>query len=223
MSDSTMTKIDLFFEDPAVYHAPPRSYSVLYLLRRDISVCLGIDPDSDNPIAFQALWPGTMAILAGIDLLGKFLVGNDNFRKSRKRFKNFIESKYFQVVSQTDAEIIYQLRNSLLHSFGLYSEDGKGNVYRFTLIPKQGPLVQRLGDNYLVDVRTLHSQFETAIENYRADLKKDLSLQECFNAMFPKYGVVYIHTILNFSSTLDLTVGSDIVEGFPYEYASGCD
>ncbi|MBM4467238.1 MAG: hypothetical protein FJ014_17070 [Chloroflexi bacterium] len=192
MNDPTMTNIDLFFEDPAIYHAPPRSYSVLYLLRRDISVCLGIDPNSGNPINFQALLPGAMAILAGIDLLGKFLAGNDNIGEVGKRFKDFV-SKYLQAVSPTDATILYQLRNSLLHSFGLYSEDRKGNVYKFTLSATQRPLVQPLGsDNYLVDVRTLRSQFETGIANYQADLKSDLSLQTCFNAMFSKYGAVCI-------------------------------
>ncbi len=193
MDNSTMTKIDLFFEDPAILRRPPGRYSVLYLLRRDINTCMGIDPDRPN---CQALWPGAMAIFAGIDLLGKFLAGDDSFRsgKSSTRFKNFVRT-YFQAVSQENAAIIYQLRNSLLHSFGLYSMDSQGNEYIFTLIDSQtqGPLVRDLGSgHYLVDIRTLHNLFETAITNYEADLKKDSSLQDNFAAMFPKYGVVDI-------------------------------
>ena len=67
MNKITSSNIELFFEDPL---APPRPrptfYGVLYLLRRDIITCF-------NNVAE---WPGIMAILAGIDLLGKFYVGS---------------------------------------------------------------------------------------------------------------------------------------------------
>ncbi len=77
-----------------------------------------------------------MGICAGIDLLGKFFVGNDDKGGVGKRFRNFLIT-YFSV-PQNDAETLYQLRNSLLHSFGLYSEvtDKAGKVvqiYKFVL------------------------------------------------------------------------------------------
>jgi hypothetical protein len=121
MSDPTMTNIALFFEDHETYPPPPREYSVLYFLRRDIRTCMRTNPDT-----YPALFVAAMVIFAGIDLLGKFLAGDDSFErgKSRERFENFFK-EYFQTVSQDDAEIIYQLRNALMHSFGLYSRADK--------------------------------------------------------------------------------------------------
>jgi len=191
ISNSFTADVNLFFENPAVYHTPPRRYSVLYLLRRDISTCMGVDPSSGKPIGFQALFPAAMAVLAGIDLLGKFLAGSDKPREVGSRFRRFI-ARYFRDISPADAEVIYQLRNALLHSFGLYSES-KGKVYRFILVIAGKSLVQSLGnDTYLVDIRVLYDKFETAIASYRADLAADGMLQSHFSTMFPKYGVLYI-------------------------------
>jgi hypothetical protein len=184
-------KLELFFENPAIHRTPPGQFSVLYLLRRDIKTCLGINPNTGSRIGSQALWPGAMAVLAGIDLLGKFLAGNDNYRGVGKRFTAFLD-EYFQPLSSDDSRAIYQLRNALLHSFGLYSE-AKDQVYKFALVPAHQPLVQRReGDKYLVDVLTLHSRFESAITCYETDLRRSTSLQAHFNAMFPKYGSIYI-------------------------------
>jgi hypothetical protein len=64
-----------------------------------------------------------MAICAGIDLLGKFFAGNDTTGKVESRFRKFSQ-KYFHL-SKKQAITVFQLRNSLLHSFGLYSEKSK--------------------------------------------------------------------------------------------------
>lgn len=192
MGDLT-TKIRLFFEDPAIYHPPSRYYSVLYLLRRDIKTCLGINPNTGAATGSRALWPGAMAILAGIDLLGKFFAGSDDTGKGKvgKRFRGFL-TQYFKPISKEDAATIYQLRNSLLHSFGLYSRT-KDREYKFVLSAENQPLVQCLAnDNYLIDILTLHSKFESSIEAYRAKLVSDDTLQGKFAAMFPNYGSVVI-------------------------------
>jgi hypothetical protein len=63
----------LFFEDPT-YRKPPGEYGILYLLRRDINLCLENEKDPDLGIA---QFPGAMAIMAGIDLLAKFYKGDD--------------------------------------------------------------------------------------------------------------------------------------------------
>ena len=98
----------LFFEDPTVNRSPPGDYGILYLLRRDITRCMD----------YSILWPAAMAIMAGIDLLAKFETGDDSLGRVAGRFKAFIK-QYF-AINTSDAETIYQLRNSLLHSFGLY-------------------------------------------------------------------------------------------------------
>ncbi len=113
-----MADIDMFFMSPSIAPRRHGTFSQLYLLRRDISACF----------CASILWPGVMAICAGIDLLGKFLAGNDDGKKVGERFETFLKI-YFKI-SSDDAKIIYQLRNSLLHSFGLYSEvkDRNGKV-----------------------------------------------------------------------------------------------
>lgn len=192
MSNSKAGSIDLFFEDPTNPPNSSRAYSVLYLLRRDIRICLGIHPDTGSSIEYQAIWPGAMAILAGIDLLGKFLAGGDSTQKSGQRFKNFVR-EYFKPISSDDAETIYQLRNALMHSFGLRSETRKGRIYKFVLTAKGEPLVQRrANDNYWIDVLTLHNKFESAIAAYQADLENNQDFQRHFSAMFPKYGKIHI-------------------------------
>jgi hypothetical protein len=181
--------IALFFRDPISLPAQfDEFYSVLYLLRRDINYCIPV-PEP------KLIWPATMAILAGIDLLAKFYAGEDKHGKVRQRFQNFV-NEYFQPISSDDVETVYQLRNSLLHSFGLYSKSSK-QEYRFILIlPKAEPLVQQRPENvYLISITALYEKFEAAIRNYREDVERNPTLQDKFSRMFPNYGVVRVHPI----------------------------
>ena len=185
--------IDLFAEDPIVYHSPPRLYGTLYLLRRDISSCLGTDLVSKKPNRPPAAqWPGAMAILAGVDLLAKFYSGNDKGNVGT-RFMVFLQSRYFNNLNNNDACILYHLRNSLLHSFGLYSFD-KNNEYWFTLVARYEPLVELVKtDHYKIDVMSLYEKFESAVELYLTDLKSGSDLQNKFFLLFHKYGSVYMY------------------------------
>lgn len=141
MRNSSMRNVNKFFEDTSTRHNTKKKiydFSRLYLLIRDIKACLGFNPDSRNidenvkckcgkvhgPVA---QWPAIMTILAGMDLLGKFRAGCDNRNRIGERFKNFVE-EYFDI-EKDEAEIIYELRNCLMHSFGLYS-----TRYKFLLI-----------------------------------------------------------------------------------------
>jgi hypothetical protein len=174
---------ELFFEDPQCFRKPPGDFGVLYLLRRDIGSCI----EAKNKI----LWPGAMAIFAGIDLLGKFLAGDDKGPVG-ERFRAFI-AKYFPSIAPADHAVMYQLRNSLLHSFGLYSCDRRGTIYRFQLIYGGGSqLVERTGKGFRVDLALLHQAFGSAITQYHADLQADPALQAKFMAMFPNYGAIPI-------------------------------
>lgn len=221
----------LFFEDPSEYFMPPRSYSELYLLRRDVDFCFGInnvnrngelerlrngDELKGNIQENKALFIGAMGILAGIDLLGKFLVGTDNHRKVPvgERFRQFLQRYFYLENSFEDAhvheEVLYQFRNALLHSFGLYSVDfNKGIIYEFTATSDNSPLIQQTrcymhrrqieedGElfqpcMYQIDLYTLYRKFEEAIVRYRCDLEKDQQLQDNFKRMFRFYGTIDI-------------------------------
>lgn len=183
---------ELFFESPRKCPAFPNWFGVLYLLRRDVDQCMGLNPNTGGEGNCQALWPAAMGLLAGFDLLGKFFAGSDARGAVGDRFRNFLE-RFCPNIPQGDRQVVYQLRNSLLHSFGLYSED-RGQVYRFTLTADgSGPLVaHEPPDKYMTDLRVLHREFEAGVESYATALDRDPRLQANFNSMFEKYGRVHI-------------------------------
>ena len=143
-----------------------------------------------------------MAILAGVDLLAKFFIGSDKSGGKRKedkvgwRFESFAQ-KYLGL-SKDDGHLLYHLRNSLLHSFGLYSEEHDRRsctttVYNFSLSQGFGVLIERQGsDGYRIDVDQLRARFDKAISDYERDLR-DTSfrdheqLNKNFAQMFPKH------------------------------------
>lgn len=182
-----MSCYDLFFQDPKAHDRNQGRYSTLYLLRRDISMCFGIDPSTETPIQYQVLFPGVMAILAGIDLLAKFYCGSDRINEVGKRFKSFvveyIDSKY--------SEELYQLRNSLLHSFGLYTVARKNRKYNFILHQGYDALVITNDNlNYFVSVHLLRMQFELAVKRFRGDIDGSEELKRQFDSMYPRYGCI---------------------------------
>jgi hypothetical protein len=136
-----------------------------------------------------------MAIFAGIDLLGKYLAGDDGKPSGGvgKRFTAFVRS-YFKPLGPNDDKVLYQLRNSLLHSFGLFSRTDSGSNFHFILTGQGGvPLLQNpKADFYQIDLIELHQSFENAVEQYRKDLDSDPKLQANFLKMFPNYGAIDI-------------------------------
>jgi hypothetical protein len=184
-------KADLFFENPKINRTPPGDYGVLHLLRRDIFFCLGWDPTTGAKTSHPTLWPGGMAILAGIDLVAKFYKGDDTVGQVGPRFRSYV-SDNFHGIEQGDEETIYQLRNALLHSFGLYSQT-RSQIYRFRLSATKAPLVHNFqGDFFQLDLLTLHEIFEKSLEKYSDDLNNEQMLQINFLRMFPNYGAIHI-------------------------------
>jgi len=188
MSNNLYDNISLFLKNPNNFDARQGVHSTLYLLRRDASLCFGYDPNNNQKIQFEALFPATMAVLAGIDLVAKF-VYRDSANEVGKRFKNFV-SNY---IDNTFHVELYQLRNSLLHSFGLHSETKDGKVYHFVLTRGSGKLIEHvLAKSYLVDIELLWKKFENSINVYDQELKNSADLQQNFSDMFPKYGLIGI-------------------------------
>jgi hypothetical protein len=170
---------------------PLGQYSTLHLLRQDIIYCFNQG---------SAIWPATMAIFAGIDLLAKYYKGDDRGGVA-ERFKKFIED-YLYLSEQSDRDVIWQLRNSMLHSFGLYSEDrkdGKVKAYKFKLVRYTSRLIQE-GDTeqieirtekypltyYTVDVSILQQEFERGIRQYHNHLRDEqkTGLREKFKKIY---------------------------------------
>jgi hypothetical protein len=176
-----------FFQDPSVEPTLPGMLGVLYLLRRDLKQCM--TPPT------EAYLPAVMLVMAGIDLLAKFYAGSDKAGSSGRRFKKFV-ADFMWPRSRAEIESIYQLRNALMHSFGLYSKHLKKSEivqeWKFSLqtgASQSGKMVISLGDGkYVVSARTLFQHFEAAVIQYRTRLAKDPKLQRMFSAMFEDYG-----------------------------------
>lgn len=182
--------IDSFFMDPSTPPVFPSTFSQLYLLRRDISICFGMDPSSGQEVSSRVLFPGVMAICAGIDLIGKFLAGDDTVNQVGPRFKKFLTT-YFQL-DDCEAETIYQLRNSLLHSFGLYSRT-RDRQYKFVLGRKlNSSLTVSDSGIYTVDIDAFRSSFDQAIAQYEADVRADPRLQANFDTMCKEHRGIHI-------------------------------
>lgn len=193
---SVEKKIEIFFQDPKEKKKNPNIYGTLYLLRRDIYRCMGYDFDASTFKNNEAIiWPGAMTVLAGIDLLGKFYAGSDDFqnRGVGVRFKGF----YGKYIDDENAEIIYQLRNSLLHSFGLLSKAGNKITYRFVVGASRDNLVKLLSESVneiycQIDLCTLWDKFEGGIIKYKDDLLNSEQLRANFSTMFGDYGSIRI-------------------------------
>ena len=187
-------KIKFFFTPPTTNPKTlPKVKSVLYLLRRDAYTCLQIDPTSLEKICFQARWPGIMTIMTGIDLLGQYYTGTDCPEGSGSRFKKYVRD-YFKGIIKKEDNILYQLRNALIHSFGLYTRDSEYREYIFTLTSMEKPeFIEYGGKNkYIIGDKPLHEKFEDSIYKYHKELLKDPVLQKHFEAMFIYHSRVYI-------------------------------
>jgi hypothetical protein len=197
MSGSTNENIATFFEDPKVRLDPSRDCGILKLLLCNTYACFGKDTsseeDADLSMPFQPLWAGTMCILAGLDLLGKFAAGSDALGGVGSRFRNYIQT--YMPGAMGEEETLWQLRNALLHSFGWYSDDHRGNVYNFRL-SRTGPLVQRRpGNIYLINIIRLLQEFAGSIELYKTDLANGShsnTLKANFALMYRHYGCIDI-------------------------------
>lgn len=144
-----------------------------------------------------AIWPRTMAVMAGIDLVAKFFADDDTIGGVGNRFKDFAK-QYITSGNQTEADLLYHLRNSLLHSFGLYSSNNNGTVvYRFTVAqdPQNWLLTQNPSNaqNWWANLTELDKRFEAAVVQYDADITAgNQSFPSGPRDIFQKYGWVNI-------------------------------
>ena len=189
-SFTPLQRLEMFFRDPAEEPQLPGTLGTLYLLRRDIR-------DLQNALPEAAIWPRTMLVLAGIDLVAKFYCDNDNQRRVGGRFKTFVRERITHASpnAEGEAETVYQLRNSLLHSFGLYSQ-GRGRTYRFVVTHGSGNVLMTNDsanpEKWLVNLAVLQSRFEDAVMEYDRTLRSGEAPHPFSEALFDRYGWVSI-------------------------------
>ena len=219
-SDDIDENIAQFFCDPKIPPKPPGYFSTLYLLRRDAAKCMGRDQNTFKPlpeeIFSQALWPGLMAVFAGIDLLAKFLRENDTSPVS-ERFKSYVEL-YICPTHPEWQESLWKLRNAVMHSFGLYGGMVRGKEERYLLtagagivnIPDETPTERTIH----FDILEIWKSFEEhlpAFQSWIVAHKNNPNLR----VLLTKYGFTGIGVVkLEPASPSTIAVSGD-VKGFP--------
>ena len=134
-----------------------------------------------------------MVIFAGIDLLAKFYAGSDA-GKIRPRFEEFSKS-YLDLQIDGESGDLWNVRNSFMHSFGLYNKGVKKKVV--LLESASDPhdkqrVVNSTDERLTVYLVTLFCAFTRAIGMYKSDLLNSSDLEPKFDAIFPNYGSILI-------------------------------
>ncbi|MBX9877426.1 MAG: hypothetical protein K2Y22_03125 [Candidatus Obscuribacterales bacterium] len=171
-----------------------------------------------------------MAVLAGVDLLAKLYAGNDATSGGAigQRFRTFADQR----MSGGDGASLWQLRNAVLHSYGVYFEEpapappgGRGGSSLLPSVPKKfrlsatvnslitpiaGSLFANLPNDIIeIDVNELKASFDAAIANYETYIRGNATEQiSHFEPMFKKYGWLYICEETITGSGLLLTKGA---------------
>lgn len=181
MKKEDKKRIEIFFREKT-YN--PGENSSLALLRNDIDRCF----------TSSILYPGVIGIMTGIDLLAKFYDGKDSIKGVGNRFNNFLKD-YFYLEEEEEKEYVYQLRNAMLHSFGLFSKDDENIIYRFEL-KQDGEFIsyckRKEEIDIFINIWELKEKFNQAIYFYKKDLYEKEEILERFNKIEIKR---YLQTI----------------------------
>lgn len=180
-----MKRFDLFFMDPRVNYSDGKQ-SNLYLLRREINTVLASKSNPINQTGVQqgpSILLAAMGVMAGIDLLAKFYSGEEYYSNSGIRFQKFVQ-RYFD---NDSADVLYKLRNSLMHNFGL-NDDG----FKFVLRYENGPMLYyKEKSTTVINVKELHLMFENSIPQFKIEYPRLPSFQR-FDALSEKYGFTHL-------------------------------
>lgn len=147
-------------------------FSALNLLIRQKEKCL-------DESCGVAVWPGIMTIFSGIDMLG-FYYDDGCLLKSTKRFKAFYDRFFKHSKIYNESELIYQARNAMVHTFGLYAKDHNGTEYKF-MYDWQEESDYVIHQNidlsiYIINFYGLNKAFDKAIKNYKSFLIEELEI-----------------------------------------------
>ena len=180
----------------------------MYLLRRELIDTAGYNPDADNEDAVDAegvrnrLFASLIVMFTAIDLLAKFQFGDKN--GVGDRFTGFLTSATGAGMKQDNAELLYAVRNSLVHAFGVPDSDilarlGLRGVELHRRIEAKDGLVvvQRKTWHPNVEIAVLYIDgvfrvLKASIQNYHEALLVETAtdLRSQFEEMFDKYGTI---------------------------------
>jgi hypothetical protein len=172
--------IEFFFQlpsTPTTSHARGHTFSVLYLLRRELMETAGHDPDvTSEAIAVdrgveRRLFASVTLMFTGFDLLSKFACDHQTLGE---RFCAFLESEFGRGLDADTAKMLYAVRNSMVHAFGVPDRTSLGKLgmssialaHRETMNPPHGRVITLSNGNVgVVYVNGLYSAFIQAERN----------------------------------------------------------
>jgi len=194
--------------DPA-HHARAGANSVLYLLRRELIETIGYDPntetedDVDQGGSRRRLFASAILMFTTVDLLAKYMFGDSG--GIGERFKQFLQSPDGGGLAPSDAELLWAVRNSLVHAFGLpdstrLAATGHQSVGIAQRLPTTAGgfdglvVVAHRGDAAVVYVDGLFRVVKHAIDRYRQTLSGAGSSEArtAFTSAFSSYGWIRI-------------------------------
>lgn len=169
------------------------NFSPLNILKRHKDFCL-----SGGKVA---VWPGVMTVLSGIDMLGYFLNAGNIIGTSSGRFKNFYNTFFPKgVVNSGNDRILWLARCSMMHLFGLYTEEkGKPIGFVYTWDDSSGDFITVLasGNKYEINFFELNRLFDTSVDNYKKELLCKLindptnNIISNFETVYNKFGLIH--------------------------------
>ena len=173
------------------FRTPPngriRRGSVLVFLRHDLKSLYGPEDSFGGQLSMPLL--AALGMLSGIELLSKYWCGKT--RVGQADVIAFLTR--VAGLSQSDAETLIQLRNSLAHGYALGTRRKVDNrPYSFSLDTTgtgQGPIMRcSTPDSYVVNIWSLKRLFIDAAERCRAALAQDVERLGHFQACIRNLG-----------------------------------
>ncbi len=176
-----------FFKHPNKAPVVPGDNSTLFLLRRELATL-------NNAFPGAMLWPKAMLMMAGIDLMAKFKYNSDRISGGAigQRYRDFC---YAYIVDaganrNRDADLMWQLRNSMLHSFGVYSDRGTGHRFLLDYAPGSSLIRVNAGGRFVVNLKVFFQRFGSSIRQFNQHVAANpIQLTQ---QMFDKYGFIHI-------------------------------
>ena len=150
------------------------TFSSLNLLWRQKEICLHEDKEGR-----VAVWPGVMVIFAGIDMLG-FYHCDGELLGSNNRFKTFYTNFFSHPQIHEESELIYQARNAMMHTFGLYTKDRHDREFKFIYDwQKELDFIINYDSDFnmhIINFYGLNKAFDKAVENYNSFLLQEIEI-----------------------------------------------
>ncbi len=181
---------------PSRHRTSDGGISVLYLLRRNIISCYNTRVISEARLLkhFQGhdakrVWPGTILVFCGIDYLAKFYAGSDKEGEAGKRFKAYVKY-FFRNLKQNQIDALWQVRCSLLHSFGLYDP----RLSKPVTVDEEFPprCVSEAKMRLTLHYKSLYDEFVTSIIAYNGLFLGKPVIGKNFDAMARHYGFLRV-------------------------------